>query len=127
MGDLTKNFSRSELACKHCGQMHLTTDFINRLQALRDRVGFALPVNSGYRCPVHNQAVSSTGPAGPHTKDAVDLRLYGERALMVIPVALELGFTGVGVSQKGAQGARFIHLDDLPNASGQPRPWIWSY
>jgi zinc D-Ala-D-Ala carboxypeptidase len=40
-------------------------------------------------------------------------------------LALEQGFTGIGVSQKGA--IRFIHVDDLPDAPGQPRPTIWSY
>jgi len=31
------------------------------------------------------------------------------------------------VNQKGPHAARFIHLDDLPDAEGQPRPTIWSY
>lgn len=34
-------------------------------------------------------------------------------------------FTGIGIQQKG--GDRYIHLDNLPNAPGQPRPTVWSY
>jgi hypothetical protein len=40
-------------------------------------------------------------------------------------LALAKGFTGIGVQQKG--GGRFIHLDNLPNGPGQPRPTVWSY
>jgi RimJ/RimL family protein N-acetyltransferase len=39
--------------------------------------------------------------------------------------ALALGFTGMGFQQKG--NSRFLHLDDLPDAPGQPRPTVWSY
>jgi zinc D-Ala-D-Ala carboxypeptidase len=45
--------------------------------------------------------------------------------LEMIRMALSVGFTGIGVKQHGA--GRFIHLDDLPNAEGQPRPHLWSY
>ncbi len=34
---------------------------------------------------------------------------------------------GIGIKQKGDYASRFVHLDDLPNGSGQPRPWCWSY
>jgi hypothetical protein len=44
---------------------------------------------------------------------------------MVLKLALEAGFTGIGVAQKGS--GRFMHLDDLLNDEGQPRPTIWSY
>lgn len=84
-----------------------------------------MPVNSGARCPAYNNKVSGTGLTGPHTKGAIDVGVRGDQALTVVRIALEEGFTGIGVSQKGDK--RFIHLDDLPNAPGQPRPTIWSY
>jgi len=37
-------------------------------------------------------------------------------------LALELGFTGIGVQQKGT--GRFPHLDTLEEP---PRPNVWSY
>lgn len=116
-------FKLAEFACKHCGENKMDPAFITRLDELRDRVGFPLVVTSGYRCPVHNQAVSSTGPAGPHTTGkAVDLAVDRGRAYDVLREAMEMRFRGVGVQQKGA--GRFLHLDDMPESG---RPTIWSY
>ena len=36
-----------------------------------------------------------------------------------------VGFTGIGVNQKG--GARFLHLDTIESSPARPRPTIWSY
>ena len=112
-------FKRSEFECKHCGQNEIQDSFVDRLDALRAAVGFPLRVNSGYRCPLHDQAV---GGSGPHTTGrAADLQADRDRALRVVLEAGKLGFTGFGISQKGA--SRFLHLDDLPRI----QPTIWSY
>jgi len=102
-------------------------DFMAKIEALRVACGFPLPVSSGARCPSHNAAVSKTGRTGPHTTGrAIDLAVSHGQAFEVLSVALKSGFfTGIGINQKG--GGRFIHLDDLPNVSGQPRPTLWSY
>ena len=101
-------------------------DFQKKLERLRERFGKPLAVTSGARCPDYNAKVADTGRTGPHTKGrAVDLAIRGGDALHLITLAVEQGFTGIGVSQKGA--SRFLHLDDLPNEDGQPRPWVWSY
>ncbi len=108
--------------------MRMDTTFMARLVALRRQLGIALPLTSAYRCAKHNAAVSATGAAGPHTTGrSADVRVLGNDALRVIDLAQQLGFTGIGVMQRGVQAARFIHLDDLPNAPGRPRPWLWSY
>lgn len=119
-------FKPEEFACKHCGQAPMDPAFVLRLEELRERCGFPLIVTSGYRCPEHNQAVSSTGPDGPHTTGkAADLGVSRHRAYDVLRHALELGFSGIGVQQKG--GGRFLHLDDLHEPEHAPRPSIWSY
>lgn len=116
------HFQFSEFACKHCGQNEMKWDFITKLDALRKEVGFPLPVTSGYRCPIHNQNVSTTGPNGPHTTGrAVDLGVRGAQAHAVLSAALKAGFTGIGVQGKGP--TRFLHLDDLTDN----RPAVWSY
>lgn len=121
-----KNFSKSELQCKCCGEFPVNELFMDRLQKLREAVGFALPINSGYRCPKHNAEVAATGDDGPHTTGrAVDIAVDRGKAFMVLSRAINLGFTGIGVSQKGQ--SRYIHLDDLENTSVHPRPTIWSY
>lgn len=122
------NFSVDELKCKHCGEHKLIPEFMDRLQALRTEYGKPMKITSGYRCPAHNVVVSSTGPSGPHTSgEAVDIQCSGADAYRLVSLALKHGFTGIGVSQKGPHDRRFIHLDTLPNAVGQPRPTLWTY
>lgn len=121
-------FSHSELACRHCSIERMDDLFMDRLIHLRQALNFPLPVSSGYRCPEHNARVSRTGRTGPHTTGrAADVRVYGHRAHELIKLACLHGFTGIGISQGGPHAARFVHLDDLPNAPGQPRPWVWDY
>jgi hypothetical protein len=98
-------------------------DFIRMLDALREAVGHPLIITSGYRSPQYNASVSSTGETGPHTEGrAADIAASGPLAHKLLLWALRLGFTGIGVSQKGTN--RFIHLD---HAKGVPRPAVWSY
>ena len=122
------NFTEAEMACKCCGKSYMDPGFMKKLQKLRDAVGFPLAVSSGYRCEAHNLKVSSTGTKGPHTTgQAADVLVSGDRAYKVVAEATKLGFTGIGVSQKGSHAGRFIHIDTLPNGPGCPRPTTWSY
>ncbi len=119
-------FKREDFSCKHCGENKIDDAFVTMLDALRHKVGFPLVVTSGYRCPAYNMKVSSTGPDGPHpTGKASDVLVSRQRAYVLVHEAMNMGFTGIGVQQKGAN--RYIHLDTLPNAEGQPRPTLWSY
>jgi zinc D-Ala-D-Ala carboxypeptidase len=100
---------------------------MDRMDILRCTVGFPLVVSSGYRCPSYNASISKTGTRGPHTTGrAIDLLVTSEDALTVVGEAYNLGFTGIGVSQKGDHKKRFIHLDDLSSPEF-PRPTIFSY
>lgn len=122
------DFAPSEMACKGDGSLTVDEDFMDRLQKLRAMVGFPLPVASGYRSPAYNAKVSDTGDDGPHTKGlAADLRVVGAQAYAVIQAATQLGFTGIGISQKGDPTKRFIHLDCAPTTPSGPRPWVWTY
>ena len=61
MGDLSKNFSRSEFACKganccgHSAPVH--PELISALQYLRDQLNLPLSITSGFRCNRHNESV----------------------------------------------------------------------
>lgn len=123
---MTPHFLKRELQCKcGCGRLPQQS-FMDKLERLRQRCGFPMPVSSGFRCPEHNAKVSSTGSWGPHTTGrAIDLAVSHSRALELVRAALSAGFTGIGIKQHGA--GRFIHLDDLPDGEKQPRPTIWSY
>lgn len=145
-------FAKHEQSCRHCqtGKLQPSTLLrMNRLRMIRNK---PTALSSAFRCSVHNQAVSSTGPDGPHTTgQAADVRCAGadarevlyaavlvsaveagllttEQAQGWLPAMLRHGFTGIGVAQKGPHGSRFIHLDDLADAdTAGPRPWAWTY
>jgi len=119
-----KYFTEQEMTCKcKCGLLPKHS-FMISLDDLREEVGFPLPVTGGARCPTHNNRVSTTGVNGPHTLQvASDIRVYGERAYILLKTALKLGFTGIGINQKGTLYSRYLHLDKVTNN----RPRIWSY
>ena len=123
--DHSQYFTKDELMCKcGCEQAPMWKKFLARLDALRWRYNQPIVLSSAYRCPDHNAKVSSTGRTGPHTTGkAVDIQCMGHNAHRILVLAVELGFNGIGVSQKG--GGRFIHIDDLDDNG--TRPWVWSY
>lgn len=124
-----RHFNQEEFRCRcGCGKEKMHPDFIWKLDDLRQRCGFPFVVSSGYRCAAHNQAVSSTGPDGPHTTGrAVDLKLHGVQVFQVLTQCVLGGWmTGIGLHQRGPAGLRFIHLDDLATL-GHPRPRVWTY
>ena len=52
-----RNFSPAEIACRGTGQLKLHPEALDKLQALRDRLGKPLIVRSAYRSPEHNRDV----------------------------------------------------------------------
>ena len=121
-------FSQAEFTCTHCGEEQMLEAFVRKIDALRDAYGAPLSIASGFRCPVHNNAVSSTGLTGPHTTGcAADIHVVGSGAHQLMKLAFITGFSGVGVAQKGSHNSRFLHLDVLEAGEGRPRPWVWSY
>jgi len=118
------HFSAAELACRHCGRIAMDPRFMERLEHLRADFGRAMPVTSGYRCPLHDAEIGGRG-AHP-TGHAVDVRVWGEDAFRLVALAARHGITGIGLNQRGDVGARFIHLDDLGGANF-PRPRVWTY
>lgn len=119
------NFSEREFRCKHTGLCDMHPVFMARLQKLRRRFGKPMTISSGYRHPTHPIEAKKAKPGAHASGRACDIAVEGADALQVISLALELGFTGIGVQQKG--GGRFIHLDDLPHGGGFSRPMVWSY
>jgi zinc D-Ala-D-Ala carboxypeptidase len=117
------NFSESEFRCKQTGECAMSADFLAKLQHLRGMYGKPMLITSGYRSPRHSiEAAKPDGP-GPHsTGKAADVAVDRGDAYELLRLAMLLGFTGIGIQQKGM--GRFLHLDIL---SGPGRPTIWSY
>jgi len=110
-----------------CGRQEMDDRFMQIIDQIRHVEGLAWVVRSGFRCPEYNNRVSSTGFDGPHTTGrAIDVAMFGGRARVLLR-KLPDEITGIGVSQRGDYGKRFLHFDNLPTAPGRPRPWLWSY
>jgi uncharacterized protein YcbK (DUF882 family) len=116
------NFSEKEFVCSHCGESNMKKATIEKLQQLRTKYGKSMTVTSGYRCPDHPIEAKKTKPGTHASGFAVDIGCDGRGAYEIAKLAFELGFTGIGINQKGT--GRFIHLDTLQNL---PRPNMWSY
>ena len=120
-----KYFTDDELKCQHCGEEGIDEYFMAKVDNLREELGFAFPVTSGYRCPDHPIEARKKAPGAHTTGQAIDIGVSGNEAYMLIEAAIRDNFTGIGINQKG--DSRFIHLDIIPHSSSSPRPWIWSY
>lgn len=119
-------FREIEFSCRHCGRNDMRPAFMDTLLSLRQIYGKPMIVTSGYRCPVHNAEVSTTGAEGPHTTGlAGDFQVSGADAHELVGLAVNFNFTGLGINQKGEHSKRFIHLDLIQ--VGESRPRIWSY
>ena len=115
------NFTEDEFRCSHTGICKMNADFMKKLQHVRGVYGKPMKITSGYRHPSHPiEAAKSV--RGEHTLGgAADVAVRGVDALRIVQLALNLGFTRIGVQQKGVE--RFIHLGDSPAFL----PGIWSY
>ena len=115
---LTKNFKQNEFECKcGCGQCDMDADFMDMLQQLRDAMGTALYITSGYRCRAHNLNVGGSMRSFHLLGQAADISVdqSGDRVNLV-GHALRLGFNGIGI------GKKFIHVD---NRSTQKVMWVY--
>jgi zinc D-Ala-D-Ala carboxypeptidase len=119
---LYPNFSEDEFKCRHCGKVQMNPVFIHRLQTLRNLYGKPMRITSGYRCPQHPVEAKKITPGVHSLGLAADIGVDGSDAYKLLQLAFDVGFTGIGVNQRGQ--ARFIHIDCL---DAPPRPNVWSY
>lgn len=120
------SFSRKEVACKcGCGTALMDEDFMWRVQELRDTYGKPMRITSGYRCPNHPIEAAKSKPGAHASGRAVDVAVSHNEAYILLRLAVRMGFSGIGVQQKG--DGRFLHLDDLETKDGFMRPTVWSY
>ena len=121
----SKYFKESEFVCSHTGKCEMESEFIARLNQLRNAYGKPLTISSGFRDPTHPVEAIKKSPGAHTTGQACDILIDRGNAFRLLSLAFVSGFTGIGVNQKG--GARFLHLDTLENSASRPRPTIWSY
>ncbi|MGA9528208.1 MAG: D-Ala-D-Ala carboxypeptidase family metallohydrolase [Terriglobales bacterium] len=115
MGDLSANFSKTELACPCCGQLKIDSALIDGLEQLRALAGKPVVVHDGYRCPAHNEKVSGVPDSQhPHGK-AADVSIPGLSLQDMYELALQVPvFFNGGI---GVYDSSFLHLDTRPHAA----------
>ncbi|MEQ9145095.1 MAG: D-Ala-D-Ala carboxypeptidase family metallohydrolase, partial [Parvibaculaceae bacterium] len=80
---------------------------LDKLQALRDRLGKPLIVRSAYRSPAHNRAVGGA-PRSKHMDGAAfDIAMANHDPVAFEAAAREAGFLGFGFYPRSG----FIHID----------------
>ena len=102
-------------------------EFMHKIDALREELGFPFKISSAYRCSKHPVEIRKKKPGAHNAGKAVDIVVNGQKAIQLLDAGIKAGMTGLGVSQKGNVASRFIHLDNLEASGSRPRPWIWSY
>lgn len=107
MGDLTKNFDRSEFACKcGCGHDRIDLILVDRLQSLRDFYGEGIEIRSGCRCEIHNRNEGGKEDSAHLSGRAADLEIGNSHArFLILKGAIMVGFRRIGI------GKTFVHLD----------------
>lgn len=105
---VSKNFTLDEFKCK-CGKNHvvLDADLVEKLQKLRERLGKAVTILSGYRCPEHNAAIGGEDNSYHMKGMAADIKVIGYSPQRIAEIAEQIGFDGIHayVEQK------FVHVD----------------
>lgn len=121
----SKHFSKKELMCKcGCGVAKMKKSFMDIVEKIREEYGKPIILSSAYRCPEYNNKISSTGFDGPHTTgEAIDIKIFGDKAVKLIKLGLKYDMRRFGVNQKGNINLRFIHMDKVADKI----EWIWSY
>lgn len=119
MGDLSKNFNRSEFRCK-CGKCGLDTIDAATLEVLENvRAHFGQPVtiNSAYRCPNHNKSVGGASNSQHLYGRAADITVKG-----VSPSTVASYVESGPLKGKGGVGrySNFTHVDTRTNG---PARW----
>ena len=88
------NFSAAEIACRGTGAIKINTEAMDKLQALRDRLGKPLIIRSAYRSPEHNRAVGGA-PASKHMQGtAFDIAMSNHDPAAFEAAARAVGFLG---------------------------------
>lgn len=105
-----KNFSPAEIACRGTGSVRIHEDALDKLQALRDRLGKPLIIRSAYRSPAHNRTVGGA-PRSKHLDGtAFDIAMANHDPVAFEKAARDVGFLGFGFYPRSG----FIHVDMGP-------------
>jgi zinc D-Ala-D-Ala carboxypeptidase len=114
------NFSPAEIACRGTGKLLINEPALDKLQALRDRLGKPLIVRSAYRSPEHNRAVGGATRSKHLDGAAFDIAMANHDPVAFEAAARAVGFLGFGFYPRSG----FMHMSTSglrgSGASGSP-------
>ena len=102
-----RNFSPAEIACRGTGQIKLHPEALDKLQALRDRLGKPLIVRSAYRSPEHNRNIGGAPRSKHMDGTAFDIAMANHDPVAFEAAARAVGFLGFGFYPRSG----FMHID----------------
>ena len=104
------HFSKTEFACKCCGQAMMDPAFIQALEKFRTICGNrSIRISSGYRCQKHNKGVGGAEKSQHIEGQAADINIQGLTTKQVYDLANKSGlFGGIGYYQG------WVHVDNGP-------------
>ena len=113
--NVTEHFKFSKCACPCCDRIKIIPGFfehMEKLEQMRQELGFAIIINSGYRCPEYNAKIKGSANSW-HMLFATDVRPswgkgFQKRLKKMYKVALIRIFGGIGYYHT------FLHLDLRP-------------
>ena len=120
MGNLSKNFDRSEFEChgENCcdHSAPISDDLIYGLQELRDKIDAPIHVNCGFRCNRHNKKISHAENSMHTLGLAADIWSPAKTSRALADMA-----ETIGVFQRGGIGIykNFIHVDVRKTGKGR--------
>lgn len=116
-----KHFKASEFASPDLPGSgdYMNQEFVQTLDQMRDGMGMAIAIASGYRTPSHNAAVGGEVNSAHLRGYAADIRTAGSSTRSAIVIAaVRAGFTRIGI------GDDFVHIDSDPSL---PSHVLWLY
>lgn len=114
-------FKPEELICRcGCGLLVIDTDFLHRLDALRESLGFPLMLTSFSRCAKHNAAQGGAESSDHLAGWGADVRVLSSATrFKVVDRALSLGFHRIGIARS------FVHLGGIGSSNPQEVMWLY--
>jgi len=113
------DFSPAEIACRGTGKLLINAEALDKLQALRDKLGKPLIVRSAYRSPEHNLAVGGATRSKHMDAEAFDISMANHDPVAFEAAARDVGFLGFGYYPRSG----FMHIDLGPARSwGEKSP-----
>lgn len=110
--------------CDNCSQTFIDMHLLEKLDALREVLGFPVKITSGYRCDHHQEQLkemgfeTAVGKSQHQEGKAADVKTGHHLGIEIEEAARSIGFKAVGV------GKSWAHVDLRDD---RERRWTYSY